>query len=39
MSSIANRDLSILIPAFNESRGIEPLLDALAEELPERRFW
>ncbi len=34
MGSVANEDLSILIPAFNESRGIEPLLESLGRELP-----
>ncbi len=34
MGSVANEDISIIIPAFNESRGIEPLLESLVAELP-----
>jgi glycosyltransferase involved in cell wall biosynthesis len=34
MESVANRDLSVIIPAFNESAALAPLLQSLAEELP-----
>lgn len=34
MESIADRDLSVIIPAFNESAALAPLLRSLAEEIP-----